>query len=133
MVFERAQATATRMIAKYGQPCTWRQITPQAGGSAAKPAGTQETDYACTILFLNHNLERLATALSMIVGTEIPSGGVLGLMAKVPFNPSQKDIIFRSAYPLVTGERYGIADNNGIEILSPNDEGAILYKLRLVR
>jgi len=134
MVYARAMATATRLILKYGQSCTWRQIEPAPGSTPAKSTGTVPTDFPCTIVFLNHKREQLLTALSMIVGAaDIPSGGLLGLMAPVPFEPSLKDMVFRSTYPLVTGERYGISDKNGIEILAPNEEGPILYKIRLVR
>lgn len=134
MVFERAAATAVRLIDKYGQACTWRQIAA-SGGTAAKPGSTVPTDYPCTIVFLNHKREQLLSALSMIVGSgDIPSGGILGLMSgDVGFTPTLKDIVFRSAHPLVTGEQFGIADKNGIEALAPNGEGVLLYKIRLVR
>lgn len=133
MVFERATATATRLIAKYGQDCTWRKIVPGVGGTAAKPTNAvAPTDAACKIVFLNHKRESLMTALSMIVGTEVPSGGLLGLMSAVGFEPELKDLVIRAPVG-ENGEEYSIADDNGIEKLKPNGEGAILYKIRLVR
>lgn len=125
MVFERQIATATRLIAKYGQDCTWRKTV--ATGPASKPTGQNVTDYPVKIVFVNHKRESLLTALSMMTNTDIPSGGLLGLMAVVSFDPELPDAVIRGT------EQYGIADKNGIEKLAPNGEGAILYKLRLVR
>lgn len=132
MVFERATATATRLIQKYGQDCTWRKIAPGPGGTAAKPASTVPTDAPCRIVFLNHKRESLASALSMLVGTNVPSGGMLGLMSAVGFEPELKDLVIRAPVGQ-DGEQFGIDDDNGIEMLKPNGEGAILYKIRLVR
>lgn len=129
MVFQRQIATATRLIAKYGQDCTWRKTVVL--GPPEKPTGQTVEDFPVKIVFVNHKRERLLTALSMLKDTEIPSGGLLGLMAVVPFEPELVDAVYRGIN--ATGEQYGIDDENGIEKLAPNGEGAILYKIRLVR
>ena len=53
MVYERQIATATRLIEKYGQACTWREPgTPT--GNPANPTPGLPTDYPVHIVFLDN-------------------------------------------------------------------------------
>jgi hypothetical protein len=126
-VYDRQIALALRMIKAKGQLCTWVQYTPGIGGTLANPVDDIATEYANTpILFLPQKQTSLATALSLLVGSEVPTGGMRALMPRVSFNPTLKDMILRN------GEELGISDRNGIDVLAPNGD-TILYYLNLVR
>lgn len=128
-VYDRQRATALRLIAEKGETCVWRKLAA-TGGTAAKPASTTPTDNTVKVVFLPIELEYLATALTMIKDTEVPAGYMLGLMGAVDFEPSLDDVIIRGAG---SGEELGLADKNGIEVIDPNGEGAVLYMLRVTR
>lgn len=130
MVYERQIATATRLIEKYGQACTWREPgTPT--GNPANPTPGLPTDYPVHIVFLdNSTRESLSAFLSMMAETEVPTGGLRGLMAPVPFSPSLMGKVARDT--AFTEPALSIVDKNGIDVLNLNGE-IILYKLRFVR
>jgi len=124
--YDRQIATALRMIEAKGQAVTWEQRTA-SGGTAAKPGDTVVATHAVNIAFLPLEREYLQTFLSMMKGTDVPSGLILGYMGQVDFVPTLKDTVLRGS------ERLSIADDNGIEVYDPNGEGVILYVLRLSR
>lgn len=128
-VYDRQRATALRLIAEKGETCVWRKLAA-TGGTAAKPGSTTPSDNTVKIVFLPIELEYLGTALSMLKDTEVPHGYVLGLMGAVSFEPALDDVIIRANG---TGETVGLADKNGIEVIDPNGEGAVLYILRIAR
>lgn len=130
MVYERQIATATRLITKYGQLCTWREPgTP--GGTPARPVDGVPDDYPVPIVFLsNANQGGLATILSMLRDMDIPTGGVRGLMPAVPFTPTLKGRVSRA--PTFTEPALSIIDDKGIDVLNVNGE-IILYYLRFSR
>lgn len=124
--YDRQKATATRLIAKYGQSVTWQE--PRAnGGTAAKPASTVLTSYTgVKMVFLSPKLQIFDLFKTMIRGTEVPTGGVLALMAVQVFTPTAKGIVIRG------DETLHVVDDNGIDQLAPNGE-LILWKIRLQR
>jgi hypothetical protein len=130
MVYERQIATATRLIQKYGQACTWREPgTPT--GNPANPTPAAPVDYPVNIVFLdNSTKESLAGFLSMMGETDVPTGGLRGLMAAVPFSPSLMGKVSRNTE--FEEPALSIVDKNGIDVLNINGE-IILYKLRFVR
>lgn len=126
-VFDRQIATAKRLVAKNGQVCEWHSVAA-SGGVPGKPAGA--TDVArpgIPLAFFPLEREYLATFLSMLKDSEIPSGLVLGLMGQVEFTPQLTDYVIRGT------ERYTIHPKNGIEVIDPNGEGVILYLIRFAR
>lgn len=131
MVYERQIATATRLIEAKGQRCYWREPgTPT--GSPADPTPGVPADYPVSIVWLtNANRESLAGFLSMLAGTEVPTGGRRGLMAgNVPFVPSLAGRISLNATQFVEPS-LALLDKNGIDRLAPNGAEVILYYLRV--
>ena len=130
MVYEGQIATATRLIAKYGQACIWREPgTPT--GNPANPTPAVPVDHPVSIVFLdNSTRESLSAFLSMIAETEVPTGGLRGLMAPVSFSPSLMGRVARAT--AFEEPALSIVDKNGIDVLNLNGE-IILYKLRFVR
>lgn len=98
-VYERAQATASRMIAKYGAKVTYRTVRNGPLPDATKPyePGPSVTvDYANTpVVFLKS--DRKATrGVQYAPQSEIPAGYELALIAgDVAFEPTLKDVIIR--------------------------------------
>lgn len=131
MVYERQIALATRSITKYGQSCTWREPGPTTGSPANPTPGTP-VDYPVPIVFLNNtNRDAFASFLSMLRDTDIPSGGLRGLMPAVPFSPTLKGRVTRGSVWQNEGA-LGLIDRNGIDTLNLNGE-LILYYLRFAR
>jgi hypothetical protein len=82
-------------------------------------------------VFLSNNKnEGLAGLLSMIPGTEVPSGGMRGLMAAVPFTPSLLGRVARA--PVFAEPALSLIDDKGVDVLNINGE-IILYYLRFAR
>lgn len=129
--YDRQIATARRLIERYGQAATWHSRAPGVGGTAAKPAAGVPVAHPVHIAFLPLDREYLQTTLGKSDGSDIASGMLTGYMGQVDFQPTLKDTVVR----LIDGveEEYGITDRNGIEIIDPNGEGAILYIVRFVR
>lgn len=131
MVYERQIATATRLITKYGQACVWCEPGAPTG-SPANPEPGAPAYHAVPIVFLNNtNREALSGLLSMIKGTEVPTGGMRGLMPVVPFVPTLKGRVSRAPVWDSAGA-LGLIDDNGIDVLNLNGE-VILYYLRFAR
>lgn len=129
-VYSRQIATALRLIAKYGQQATWERRAP-GGGTAAKPATSVVVSRTVKIAFLPLDREYLQTTLGKGDGSDIASGMLTGYMGQVDFVPTLKDTVVRNVNGV--DERYSITDRNGIEVIDPNGEGAILYIVRFVR
>lgn len=129
-VYDRQIATAARLITAKGQRCTWREPGPR-GGTPARPTDGGPIDYTVNIVFLsNNNRESLSSLLSMIPGTEVPTGGMRGLMPAVPFTPTLMGQVSR-AVPFVE-PALQLQDKDGIEALNLNGE-LIMYYLRFAR
>jgi len=120
----------TEILEEFGQTCLWRKVTTT--GPERNPTGQSFTDYTVTIVFLNNKQMSLGTLLTMLGGTEVPSGAMFALMGPVSFTPELNDIIYRSAD--TSGEKLGLSDKNGIEAVRPDStQSVLLYKLQVVR
>lgn len=121
MVYERAIATAKRMIEAKGMPCVWTEIRPGPATAPNKPGPTISFEYPDTYLvFLPEN--RIGYEwLKAITGTEIPEGGGYALMAAVDFEPTLSSTITQ-----IDGTEL---QPNSIDPLSPNGE-IILYTVK---
>jgi len=123
--YDRQIALAVRMIAQKGQLVQWKKPGAATGTLANPISGTPEF-IDTRILFLPNKRDGLASFLSVIQDTEVPTGGIKGLMATVPFEPLLVDTVIRGTEELV------LDGKNGIEALAPNGE-IILYFLRFTR
>jgi hypothetical protein len=130
-VYDRQIATAARLIAAKGQLCMWREPgTPT--GPANIPVEGVPADYPVSIVFLsNSKNEGLAGLLSMFRDLpDVPTGGMRGLMAAVPFTPSLMGRVARAT--TFAEPALNIMDDKGIDVLNVNGE-IILYYLRFAR
>lgn len=102
-LFARQQATAKRLIDKYGQAVTWRVINDAAPADPSqpwKPTGAAPTDYPVKIVFITTNRSGFET-LARLLGAEIAVGNVDGLMAGLlPFDPKLKAEVIRGTETL---------------------------------
>lgn len=120
-VYDRAIATAQRIIAQKGQAVTWESRENGDPVDADKPwrsGATEKTDHTVNIVFLPYNRQNYEF-LRMIAGTEIPAGKMYGLMGAVDFSPALKDTVLRGS------ERLGVT---AIDVLAPNGD-PILYTI----
>lgn len=120
--FDRAIATATRLIAANGQAVTWRQVSDGAPGDSAqpwKPGASANVDNAVNIVFLPDD-RRDYEFLRLLGATEIPKGKLVGLMAAPSFTPTIKDVVVRDGVTL------GI---DAVDPLAPNGQ-IILYTVK---
>jgi len=117
MRFDRAIATAQRLIKKNGQTVTWRAIADTPNVLLPwSPGPRVVTDTEVLMCFLP--IDRLAMeTFTFIKGTEVTKGSVMGLMGGVPFDPNLKDVVIRGTQEL------RIAN---ITLLSPNGQ-KVLY------
>lgn len=93
--YSKAVAGALRLIAAKGQPCTWQKHTETENAAAPwKPAKGAATDFEdVPIVFIPVGA---GTAWLQYLGaTEVPKGGVMGLLGAQEFSPSLKDTCLR--------------------------------------
>lgn len=118
--FDRAIATALKLIKKNGQEVVWRKVSTSIPDTA-KPwlnGSATPVDKDCVICFLPINKE-MREMLTFIRGTEVLGGSVAGLMGAVDFTPSPVDTVIRD------GVVYTI---NNLDILAPNGQ-VVLYTI----
>ena len=130
--YDRQTAQALRSIREKGGAITWRKTAPSSGGTAAKPAGTTNTDYitdsegqALKMVFVPVTQRTRGQFAGLADGEDIASGAEVGLMGRVNFVPSVQDQVIKP-----TGEILWVKDFNRV---APNDDEVILYKVLLVR
>lgn len=121
--FDRAIATAARLIAKNGQVVTWRKMedgTPPDATKPWKPAAATNTDFQVPIVFLPDNRKGYEW-LAALKGTEVPKGSLTGIMAApTGFTPTIKDVVIRGGQTLAI---------ETLDELSPNGQ-IIMYEIR---
>lgn len=120
--FDRAIATAKRLIEKNGQVVTWRKTedgTAPDGSKPWKPGTTVVTDYPVSIVFLPESRVGYEF-LAMLANTEVPKGKLTGLMAAPSgFVPTLKDVVVRGS------ETLGL---RSLDPLAPNGD-VIIYTI----
>lgn len=118
--FDRAIATALRLIAKNGQKVVWRVLDDATADPATPwlPGQAAPANKDVMICFLPVDKQTLET-FSFRKATEVPKGAYLGLMGNVPFDPNIKDIVMRD------GKQLNI---DSIDLLSPNGQ-KVLYTI----
>lgn len=120
--YDRQIASAKRLIAKYGQSVTWRQIRNGGINNAAtpwKPGASQVTEQSVQIAFFPYTTEN-KQLLRHLLGTEIPVGSLTGYMSAVNFEPTLKDTVLRDGK---------ILSIKSIDPLAPNGQ-VIMYTLQ---
>jgi hypothetical protein len=123
-VVSSKQIMVCNLVAKYGEPVTWRQVTTVANtsGQPWNPTAGEPTDYPITMMFqpfarLNYETERLRPRL------EVPKELAIGYFQSTGFTPSLQDVILRGSLQY------------GIEFINMIDTGATLlyYEVMLIR
>ena len=120
--YDRAIATAERMIAKKGRTVDWSKPAVAAPQPGDKPWKPQKSDadpaepFKPKIVFFPPGEGSRAT-LQQITGTEVPTASEYGLMAgSVPFTPEQGDIVMRDGIALAVV---------GVATLKPAEEAVL--------
>lgn len=123
-----------RLIDKYGQLVTWRQLENGTPADVAKPwvpGASVPTDHTgIKVAFVTDKDQdkessrfSRATAGSSTL-SDVHTGNVVGLMGNVSFVPTIKDVVLRGSEVLRI---------HSIETIEPNSEGALLYKIKFQR
>lgn len=119
-MYERAIATALRMIDKKGQDGIWVVVettkNPNMPWKADEITEAQKPIRIVTLPARRVDQE----SIFFVPDTEIEAGMVVGLIGKQSFKPTAKD------YCIVGNKRFSI---KSISTLAPNEEGAILHKV----
>lgn len=122
-IYDRQIATATRLVAKYGQSVVWRKVgilTPDPSQPWENTNGTT-VDNSVKMVFLTKWRDELL--LKYLKGTDIPTGANFGLMGVQSFVPAINDYVVRGS------DNYIVKD---IDIISPNGT-PILYIVSFAR
>lgn len=124
-VFDRQVASAKRMIKKYGESCTWVQVTngtPPDPNKPWIPSASNEVSTPCIIAFFPTEQTTRKKIQAMFDASEVPMGMETGYMAQTTgVSPTMKDIIVRK-----DGSIARILD---IDTINPNGEQDILYTI----
>lgn len=124
--FDRAIATAKKLIAKNGQSVKWRVVREGAPVDPSKPwkpsAPISNVEHDVFVCFLPVDKE-MREFIRYIRGSEVATGSEMGLMGAVAFEPSQKDVVIRN------GIEYRI---KSIDRLAPNGD-PILYTVEFAK
>ena len=118
--FDRAIATAERLIKRNGQAVTWVSVNRAPSSVAWKQGEAADVEYPVEVCFLPIN-QQMRQLFHYLRGTsEVPTGSVQGLMrGSVPFEPKLEDVVIRD------GETLRI---KSIDLLSPNGQ-RVLYTI----
>lgn len=125
--FDRAIASARRLIDKYGEACVWRKpAAPDEDVQDAEPwrdvREGDPTDVDVKIAWFPPGGQ--LAFLAAISDTEIPAGTELGLMAPGDFEPLASDVLLRTG---------GVeAEITKIDRLAP-DGTPVLYTVWIAR
>lgn len=122
-VFGRQLEAARRMISKYGQPVTLRQVTDGAlpdPNTPWLPGDPVTVDHAVSIAFFPNNTAN-NEFLHYVQGTDVPAGTEVGYLAPSGFDPTLKDVVIRSGKTLAI---------KSVDRIAPNGE-ILLYILGL--
>lgn len=122
-VFDRQIATALRLIAKNGAPCSWTKET--VTNDVSEPWIVDDTDpesFTASLVFLPVDREGFETLRAMRE-TEIPGGHSLAYMGAVEFVPALNDIVTRTS----DGEKFRVVF---VDKIAPNGD-VIVYRMLL--
>lgn len=121
--YDRFVKTAKRLIAKYGEVCNW-VIEGQETDSDEpwKADNAPDVTHKVRIAMFPNDGSGLET-LAKMLGADVTIGNVIGYMANVPFEVSDRDTIVRTA----AGKTLSI---NSIDEINPDGKKTILYILK---
>lgn len=123
-VFDRAIATAERLIDKYGQQVVWNTVVKGASDPATPWKPTQAVDVPHNVVICFLPVDRESRQLfTFLRGTnEVVTGSILGYMkGNLDFIPHLQDTITRDGLTLKI---------KTLDLLSPNGQ-KVLYILEL--
>lgn len=114
----RATATATRLIAKYGEPCTWQSTSDPTVPDATKPFITVDgvtTPHTIPILFVTDSSNPL---MKLLAATSVETTGRKAIMAaSSAFVPKLSDVVVRSDATKLALNSVDPVAPNGVPIL----------------
>lgn len=123
--FDRAIATAERLIARNGQEVNWRIVKDAAAPDVLKPwkpGEAADEDKPVVICFLPIEKESRQLFTFLRGQSDVPTGYTLALMkGNVDFTPSIKDVVVRDG---------AILRIKSLDLLSPNGQ-KVLYTMEL--
>jgi hypothetical protein len=125
-VFDRAIATALRLINKYGQIVEWKQLQEGVPANPDTPwIGGEPTTaiYSPVICILPLDKEG-SEFLRQLGGTEALTGNMYGLMGQIGFDP----LIGQNTIKTLHDNK--ILTINTIDLLSPNGQ-KVLYTINI--
>ena len=123
--YDRAIASAKRVIAKKGEACKWHVTAPAVVADSDTPwietvDGAAPVVHADTFIALFPLSRQFSELIRYLRGTEIVTGSLYGLMSAQSFTPAIADIVERK-----DGTKLGIVS---IDPLAPNGD-VILYTI----
>lgn len=127
-VYDRFFALSTRLIEKYGEKVVWQVNVSDPPVDPDKPwkrGANQQTEFQPFIIFLPDTYDRRET-FKPVRFEDTPIESVVGFMGPQSFTPTLVDSISRG-----TGEKKKLYRIDSINLVGPNSEGTILYKLRI--
>lgn len=94
--YDRQIASALRMIAKYGMPCTWVKVRDVfLPGNGSKPVGQVEEKFTASMVFFPYTFQN-AQLFHELAGFNLTVGNEWALMPTVSFEPNRVDKITRA-------------------------------------
>ena len=114
--FDRAIATAQRLIERNGQLVVWRGLTNGAPSDADKPwlpSDSVPVNHDVFICFVPVKDRATRQFFAELSGREVVVGSLAGLMGNVTFEPTLKDVVIRDGTELAI---------DTIDLLSPNGQ-----------
>lgn len=120
--FDRAIATAERLIARNGQAIKWRIVKDAAAPVQTpwKPGEAADEDKDAIICFLPVDKESRQLFTFLRGQSDVPTGYTLGLMkGNIDFEPSLTDVVVRDTKLLRI---------KSLDLLSPNGQ-KVLYTM----
>ena len=114
--FDRAIATAQRLIERNGQLVQWRSLengTPADPDKPWLPGNSVPTNTDVYICFVPIKDRATRQFFAELANREVTIGSLAGLMANVPFDPTLKAVVIRDGIELAI---------ETIDLLSPNGQ-----------
>lgn len=126
-VYERAKATAKRLIQRYGGACEWHSAPAPAQGSQTpwKPGAQADIVHPGVMVAFVPMNERQYRKAQWMTKTDTPTGFEMAYMSSQSFVPTIYDTVIRS-----NGVVYRI---KAIDSVDPDASGEIVYEILVQR
>ena len=119
-VYDRQIASAIRLIKAKGQTVTWKKTNlVQDSTQPWKTSDPSAAMHSVAIVFLKPQSDFRNKMNHLLKGTDVPNGGVRGLMGAVDFTPDLTDVVIRNEVEMRI---------MNFDVIAPNGD-AILYDI----